>query len=562
MEDNDKEYQIRNPWTNKKEEILETMEVDPQQGLSSGEADNWQELFGKNRLQTKKEKSILQIAVDQFKNLIILLLAISGVLSIIFGDYIEASAIGVVILINAAIGFITELQAVRSMEALRNLTKVKSKVRRGGQVIEVDARELVPGDILILNGGDVVTADAHIIESSKFQVNESALTGESLPVTKQIEGLPDEMPLAERSNMTYKGTSVARGSAEAILISTGMATELGNISSLVQEADEEVTPLQKRLDDLGKKLIWVTLGLAIVVTIAWWLSGRELRLMIETAIALAVASIPEGLPIVATIGLARGMQRMAEQNAMINKLASVETLGSTSVIITDKTGTLTENQMTLSEIALQEGYMELSGEALELEGEFINLDDSLEAKMPPTLNTLLKVGMLCNNASLTIENGTVDQAVGEPMEIALKIAGQKAGFSSEELFEELPEVDKVAFDQASKMMATIHKIDPDGYFYAVKGSPENVLNASSMIAASDDKGQLSEDERQNWMDKNNGITNRGLRVLAIAKKGASNQDKDPYIDLVFLGLVGFKHLTLNCRTSIETIESHKIERIL
>jgi len=458
---------------------------------------------------------------------------------VIFGDYIEAVAIGVVILINAAIGFFTELKAVRSMEALRDLTKVKAKIKRNGQVIQVDALQIVPGDILVLNGGDVITADARIIEASKLQTNESALTGESLPVDKQVNELPEETPLAERSNMAYKGTSVSRGSSEAVVINTGMTTELGNISSLVQEAEEEVTPLQKRLDDLGKKLIWVTLGLSMVVTIAGWLSGRELRLMIETAIALAVASIPEGLPIVATIALARGMQRMAKQNALVNKLASVETLGATSVIITDKTGTLTENQMTLTEIAFKEGNIRLSGEGLELKGEFKWVEDSHETKMPSTLNTLLQVGMLCNNASLSIENGTVDQAIGEPMEIALKIAGQKAGFSSEELLEKFPEVDKVAFDQASKMMASIHKNDSDSYFYAVKGSPENVLNASTMIATSDGEHQLSDDERQNCVDVNKGIANRGLRVLAMAKKKASNQDEDPYKDLVFLGLVGF-----------------------
>lgn len=538
MKDNKNDYQVQQPWKYSTDEIIKTMEVDPPQGLLNEEGENRQEIFGKNRLQTKEEKSVLKIAVDQFKNLIFLLLAISAVLSIIFGDYIEASAIGVVILINATIGFFTELQAVRSMEALRDLTKVKAKVRRDGQVIQVDALQIVPGDILILNGGDVITADARVIEASKLQINESALTGESLPVDKQVDELPEETPLAERSNMAYKGTSVSRGSAEAVVINTGMATELGNISSLVQEADEEVTPLQKRLDDLGEKLIWVTLGLAAIVTIAGWLSGRDLRLMIETAIALAVASIPEGLPIVATIALARGMQRMAKQNALINKLASVETLGATSVIITDKTGTLTENQMTLTEIALYEGNIVLSGEGFDLNGKFTWKDNLQETQLPTTLDTLLKVGMLCNDASLAIENGDVDQAVGEPMEIALKIAGQKAGFSSEEILEELPEVDKVAFEQATKMMATIHKKDTEDYFFAVKGSPEAVLDASSKIATSEGEREFTEEQKKQWTDKNKTIANRGLRVLAIAKKQVSVQDEDAFKDLVFLGLVG------------------------
>jgi len=554
---NSKKFRSDHPWTSTKEEVVKIMDVDPEKGLSGEEIKNRQDLFGKNRLQTEEEKSILQIALDQFKSLIVLLLGVSAVISLIFGDYIEALAIGAVILINAAIGFFTEFQAVRSMEALRELTQVKSKVRRDGEVIEVNARDIVPGDILVLNGGDVITADARIIKESKLRINEAALTGESLPVAKNIDPLSEETPLAERKNMAYKGTAVARGSAEAIVVTTGMETELGNISSLVQKAEEEATPLQKRLDKLGKNLIWVTLGLAAIVTTAGWISGRDLRLMIETAIALAVASIPEGLPIVATIALARGMQRMAHQNALINKLSSVETLGATSIIITDKTGTLTESQMTVTEIDLQSDLVAVGGEGLALEGEFSWQEDSRKDEMTPILHELLKVGVLCNDASLTINDGTVEQTIGEPMEIALKILGRKADFSEDNLNEELPEVKKVAFDPESKMMTTIHKQDSGDYFYAVKGSPEAVIEACSTVAVPDGKEDLVQVKRQQWIDRNKEIANRGLRVLALAKKSEGSKENDPYKNLTLLGLVGFmdppreevRHAIDRCKTA-------------
>jgi Ca2+-transporting ATPase len=539
MAERSKEFQIENPWNSSVEKVIEAMDVDPEKGLTESDVIKRRELFGKNRLQKHQERSILEIALEQFKSVIVILLAVSAILSIIFGDYVEALAITAVILINAAIGFFTELQAVRSMEALREMTQVKSKVRREGEVIEVNAREIVPGDILVLNGGDIITADARIIQASKLRINEAALTGESLPVEKQTESLPEDTSLAERTNMAYKGTAISRGSAEGIVVATGMETELGNISSLVQEAEDEVTPLQKRLDDLGKNLIWVTLALAVIVTIAGWVSGRELRLMVETAIALAVASIPEGLPIVATIALARGMQRMAEQNALVNKLSSVETLGATSIIISDKTGTLTESQMTVTDIELEASSVEVSGEGLELDGEFRWHEESQKEENLTILEDLLKVGVLCNDASLSVNDGKVEQTIGEPMEIALKILGRKADYSREQLLEQMPEENKIAFDSKTKMMATIHKRGDSDYFYAVKGSPEAVLDVCSSIASPSGEGKMDEDKKQGWLDRNKQIANRGLRVLALAKKGASNKDDDPYKDLTLLGLVGF-----------------------
>ena len=538
MADDGHNQNLQKPWSTSIDNVIDMLDVDTDKGLSGGEVSKRIEQYGKNRLQTEEDKSAFSIFVDQFKSLIILLLAVSAVLSFLFGDFVEGFAILVVILINAAIGFFTELQAVRSMEALRELTQVMAKVLREGHIKEIQAQELVPGDVLAFSGGDVITADARLIEASKLKVNEAALTGESLPVNKQLELMPDDTPIAERSNMVFKGTSVARGTGKGIIINTGMDSELGNISSLVREAEEEATPLQKRLDNLGRKLIYVTLGLAVIVVISGWAVGRDLPLMIQTAVALAVASIPEGLPIVATIALARGMQRMAKRKALINKLSSVETLGATSVIITDKTGTLTENQMTVTDITLDGIEVNVEGEGFELEGDFQFKQKAQSPKIQGALDEIIKVGYLCNDASLTIRDGQVQQSVGEPMEIAFKITGYKAGIREEEIQEILPQVRKIAFEQSTKMMATVHEQGDNSYYYAVKGSPEAILNVSTHVGSPNGQRKLNNDVKQRWLEKNDTIANRGLRVIALAKKSTINEDKNPYENLTFLGLAG------------------------
>lgn len=528
---------VERPWMKTQEKVIQSAKVDPKHGLSKEEVHERRKKFGKNQLQTEQEKSVLEIAVNQFKSIIVGLLGVSALLSFLFGDLVEGLAIVMVILINAAIGFFTELRAVRSMEALRELTQVTAKVRREGEIKEINAKQIVPGDILVLSGGDVITADGRLIEASKLRINEASLTGESLPVEKGVEPLGEDTPLAERKNMVFKGTAVARGSAEAVVTQTGMQTELGNISSLVQEAEEEVTPLEQRLDALGRKLIYVTLGMAVIVALFGWGVGRELRLMVETAIALAVAAIPEGLPIVATIALARGMRRMAEKNALINKLSSVETLGATSVIITDKTGTLTESQMTVTEIAMAEGSVNVTGEGLNLEGEFNWIEKSQNEKITDPLETLIQVGVLCNDASLIIEEGELKQTIGEPLEIALKVLGHKADVTREDLVEDLPEVRKVAFDQETKMMATVHRKNDATYFYAIKGSPEAVLKHSTQIVTDEGQEAFHDSLRSQWQEKSETLADRGLRILGIAKKQSDDSQEDPYTDLTFLGLV-------------------------
>ncbi|HDS02016.1 MAG TPA: cation-transporting P-type ATPase [candidate division Zixibacteria bacterium] len=520
----------REPWRRGAEELLRELDVDRNKGLSSSEAAERQSKFGKNLLREVEERSIWSIFADQFKSLVILILAVASALSFIFGEVIQGFAVAGAILINALIGFFTELKAVKSMQSLREMSKVTTKVRRDGEAKNINAREIVPGDIVILEGGDIVTADMRLLEANKLQLNESALTGESMPVSKQVEALDQDVPLAERSNMLFKGTAVTRGSGEGLVISTGMNTELGEISELVEAAGEDLTPLEKRLNRLGHSLIWVTLAVAAVVAVTGILRGKELVLMIETSVALAVAAIPEGLPIVATIALARGMMRMARRNALVNRLASVETLGATNVICTDKTGTLTENEMTVTKLILETGEIKITEDRFEDSNGPI--DEPSEA-----LKKALIVGVLCNNASLSRGNTPdSDSHVGDPIEVAILEAADKLNYRRSELLEQMPEEREEAFDPDTKMMATFNR-NNGGYMVSVKGAPESVFEVCTNVLAGDDIRNLDNADR--WEKLNNEMAEDGLRVLALAFKQSESPDANPYNDLTLIGLMGF-----------------------
>jgi magnesium-transporting ATPase (P-type) len=333
-------------------EGLEGLEVARDKGLGEAEVRRRRGQYGPNRLRKRQKATVWKLIFAQFSSIIVLLLAVASAVSFAFGDVIEGLAIGAVIFINAAIGFVTEWRAVRSMEALRQLSRVSAKVRRDGEARNISAEDLVPGDIVLLEGGDIVAADLRLLEASKLQLNESALTGESAPSSKSIQPVEADADISDRTCMLFKGTTVTRGSGEGVVVATGMGSQLGEISALVEDAEQEITPLEKRLDRLGRKLVWVTLGIVALMAVSVVLAGKEPALMIQTAIALAVAAIPEGLPIVATMALARGMWRMARRNVLINRLSAVETLGATGIICTDKTGTLTENRLTVVRYAL------------------------------------------------------------------------------------------------------------------------------------------------------------------------------------------------------------------
>lgn len=517
-------------------EVLDAFGVDAAQGLNASQVKRQREKHGWNRLKATKRRGAWDIFIDQFKSPIIALLAVAAVLAFAFQEWIEGIAVIIAIALNTLIGFTTELRAVKSMESLQALSSTQAKVRREGQVKQFAADQLVPGDIVVLEGGDLVPADLRLIESSKLQADESALTGESVPVSKNIEPVDsDDLPLAEQRNRLFKGTAITRGSGEGVVIATGMNTELGQISAMAEQAGGEQTPLEKRLDHLGRRLIWVTLAVAVVVAIAGIVQGKDLVLMVETAIALSVAAVPEGLPIVATVALARGMWRMAKQNALINRLSAVETLGSTSIICTDKTGTLTQNRMTASQIVIDGSSVKVSDQ---VDTHFCREDRTIDPHEEEALRQLLEVGVLCNNAELP-EDGESDEMIGDPMEIALLKVGRQANMRRASLREHLPEVREVAFDPDVKMMATFHQVD-DGYFVAVKGAPEAVLDECSSHMTPEGIQPLNEDSRDRWKQRMTQTAESGLRVLAFATKTVDSAETEPYEDLTLLGIVGLE----------------------
>ncbi len=520
------------PWAKSVEATAEEHGLELEQGLTQQEAERRLEQEGKNKLRTIKRRSAFSILIDQFKSLIILLLAVAGGVSFAFGETIEGIAIVAVISINAAIGFFTELGAVRSMEALKKLGGVEAHVVRDGKVKNVSAENVVRGDLLYMEAGDLIVADIRLTKSAGLQIDESPLTGESVPVTKQTEALDKDTELPERLNMAYKGTTATSGSAYGVVIGTGMNTELGKISELVEGAEEEETPLEKRLDKMANKLIYVTLGVVVVTAVLGVVGGKDLRLMIETSIALAVAAIPEGLPIVATIALARGMWRMARRNALINRLSAVETLGATNVICTDKTGTLTENRMTVSLLQLASGKNKLDRFDF---GTGADGGDRLSEEIREQAVRAMRVAVLCNNASYDPDG---DDSVGDPMEVALLSAGRTLDLRQSEVASEYEEVREEPFDSYTRMMATYHRTPDGDIMVAVKGAPEAVLDACSKISENKGSTKLSDAQRRDLEHENESLAGEGLRLLATAQKRVKGQDEEPYSDLEFLGFIG------------------------
>jgi Ca2+-transporting ATPase len=512
-------------------EVCAAQGVDPAEGLSAREAARRRDRHGPNRLDAAERKSTWRILIDQFRSLIFALLFAAAAASFLLGETVQAAAILVAILINGAIGFATELRATRSMEALRALERVAARVRRDGADTDIDAIDLVPGDIVRLAAGDVVPADLRLVEAGRLRIDQSALTGESVPQGKTAEALAAEAPLADRSDMAYKGTSVAQGEGLGVVVATGPATELGRISDLAAGAESAETPLEKRLDRLARRLLVVILIVSAFTAAIGVASGREMLLMVETGVALVVAAVPEGLPIVASVALARGMWRLARRDALVERLSAVETLGATNVICTDKTGTLTENRMTLARIALDGGTVEVRGEE---EAPFTREGEAVDPQAHAGLRRALEVGALCNAASRDAGDGWPQ---GDPMEIALLEGAARAGLARETLTEAQPEARRVPFEPDVRMMASFHETD-DGLRVAVKGAPEAVLAACSHVLRDGAAEALTEAARDDWAARNEALAAEGLRALALAEKTVTDAEAAPYEGLTLIGLVG------------------------
>jgi Ca2+-transporting ATPase len=527
------------PWARTLDACLEELSADPATGLSSTDARERLQKTGPNQLRAPKRRHVVSIIADQLKGVVILLLAVAAALAMLFGDFAEGLAIIAVIVINSGIGFLTEWRATRSMEALRKLGHTDTVVMRDGVTQSVPAKVLVPGDIVIMEGGDIITADIRVAESAALQCDESTLTGESMPVRKQIEVLPETTLLMDRSNIVFKGTSITRGSGRGVVVGTGLCTELGRISELVTEAESHQTPLERRLNLLGQRLAIAVVLIAALIALGGILAGRETLLAIEVAIALAVAAIPEGLPIVATIALARGMWRMAKKNALIARLSAVETLGATSVILTDKTGTLTENRMTATALCLAGAKITIEGAGLIRPGYFRENRHPLSEGTSAMLEEVLTVAALCCNASLHETDDGELKTTGDPTEIALLVAAAQRGLIKEDLQKRFPEIAEVPFDSESKLMATSHQRDND-ILVAVKGAPESVLPLCDSLRENGIESPLTQDGRTMWLDEARRLGERGLRTLAIACKSVTGPDADPYGSLVLLGIFGLE----------------------
>jgi Ca2+-transporting ATPase len=513
------------------DEVLANMGVSVAMGLGEGEARQRQKVFGPNTIASKRKISGLTVFLHQCKSPVVYLLGAAAALALYFGEWEEGAAIAAVLALNALIGFLTEVKAARSIEALRSLGAHTARVRRDGYTRSLPAEQLVPGDIVLVEAGDSVPADLRLIEAFSLGADESTLTGESAAVYKAALPVAIDTGLAERTSMLFKGTAVIRGSGVGVVVAAGLHSELGRISRLVEKVEPDSSPLERKLARLSGQLVWATLIIAALIIGFGLASGRETFLMVEAGIALAVAAIPEGLPIVATLALARGMWRMARQNALIERLSAVETLGATTIVLTDKTGTLTENRMAVRQICVPAGEIKI-----DTAGFHSDVGLRLQLSKNPQLRCLLNIVTLCNDATL---GGTIDEDSGDPMELAFLRIAHRAEVSRSALLNDLPLVHKHAFDAAEKMMATVHRED-HSYLFAIKGAPEVVIERTAHVLCDDGSLATFDTIRAEWLKKVEQLGREGMRVLACALKRTTSADVPPFADLVFVGLIALE----------------------
>ncbi|ASU32387.1 cation-translocating P-type ATPase [Mucilaginibacter xinganensis] len=544
-------YPLKYPYALSTADIALSFQTDPAMGLSEAEALKRNKLFGSNSYKTRRQKSTVLILIQQFKSPIVYLLIFGAFVSFYFSDYLETAAIVAVILINAIIGFFMELQASNSMNALKKMDIILSKVIRNGEIKEVSAEQLVPGDLFVLEAGDVIPADGRLIESNQLQCDESSLTGESQPSLKHTENIPEDTMVGDQQNMVFKGASVMNGNAQIITTGIGENTQLGIITSLVDNAAETVTPLDKKLNGLSRKLIWVTLVMTAIFATAGLIKGKPLLLIIETSIALAVAAIPEGLPVVATVALSYGMLLMAKRNAIVKKLSAVETLGGTSVILTDKTGTLTENRIHADTLVFPDDKVKVV-----IENGLLKYNADHISKSCENFRKVLLTGALCNDAPAHT-NSETKKTRGDAVEIALVQLVNTSGGNVENIRKEYARVAEVPFSSEIMMMANLHQ-SAGGYFSAAKGSVEHLLEHCTKIQHDETIKAIDADNRKNIIEQSEKMAVMGLRVLAFAYRNDVDLNEKNYLDdLVYLGLIGFldpprldiKGAILSCRNA-------------
>jgi Ca2+-transporting ATPase len=542
-----------------KEAVVETLRTSPA-GLSAEEAKRRLGEYGYNELKEKKRRTALQMFLEEFKDLFILLLIIATIFSVIIGyydllrgeatgfldAYTDAITIGVIVILCAVAGFIQEYRAEKALEALKKLAAPKARVMRDGKEMIIPAREVVPGDLLLVESGDTVPADARLIEAIEVKADEAVLTGESIPVKKEVAAIKVEAPVGDRKNMLFMATHTVYGRGKAVATSTGMGTEFGRIAELVQTAEEEETPLQKKLDRFAKLIAYVVLVLcSIIFVLEVFAEGFVIKAFIDSfmsSIALAISVVPEGLPAIVTISLALGAREFSRRHALIRKLSSAEGLGATTVICSDKTGTLTKAEMTVRRIYNSERMVEVSGVGYEPKGEFHLGGDSFNPQDDKELSLLLSVGALCSNAVLEYENG-VWRILGDPTEGALTVAAAKSGLEKAELEKIYPRVGEIPFTSERKRMTTVHSTLEGEQFVFVKGAPEVVLERCTHIFENGKEKKLADAKRKEILEINEKLASDALRVLGMAFKKVPKTLKEFNEEilennLVFIGLEG------------------------
>ncbi len=516
-----------------KEKVLQLLHSS-RPGLSSEDVKNRHSAYGFNELPEKKRISPVEIFLSQFKNYLVLILIGAAIISAFTGENTNAYVILFIILFISVLGFIQEYKAERAMEALKKMVALEARVLRDGAVKKIPIRELVPGDIILIEAGDRIPADARLIEAINLETVESSLTGESHPVSKSMDVLGDETPIAEQKNMVFMGTFATRGNGIAIVVGTGINTQIGSIAQMIQIKEEE-PPLKIKFAELAKQLATIVLAACVIIFLVGSLRGKDVLEMLIVAAALAVAGIPEALPFIVTATLAIGTQRMAKRNAIIRKLPAVETLGCATVICSDKTGTITRGEMTVRKM-YTDAIIEVTGSGYVPEGDFLKDGKKIDPIQDGHFTELLRIGTHCNNSYLEHNEGW--RIIGDPTEGALLVAAKKAGIS-----EHYPRVTELPFDSERKLMTTLH-MTPQGIKAFIKGAPEVVLGLCTHFYKDGEAQLLSSEDRKRILDANKAMAQEALRVLAFAEKTFEGEECREYTtacveqELVFVGLMG------------------------
>jgi Ca2+-transporting ATPase len=506
-------------------------------GLSTTEVKDRLEKFGPNELTKKKGVSAWMLFLEQFKSLLIIILLFAIVLSAAIGEPIDAIIIGVIVIFACGLGFIQEYRAERAMEALKKMAAPTASVLRDGNELVVPARELVPGDVIVIRTGDRMPADARLIEAVNLKTNEAPLTGESVPIEKITTPIQGDINIGDKRNMVFMGTAAVYGRGTAIVTATGMATEFGQIAGMLQDVKTERTPLQINLDRMGKRIAIVGLSLCFILAVMGVFRGHEVLEMFVWGIALAVAAVPEALPAVVVISLALGVRRMVKRHALIRRLPAVETLGCTTVICSDKTGTMTQDQMTIKRIFSGGEFLEVGGTGYNPTGDFSRDGKTFEIQKDAGLINLLRIGCLCNDSRLVQADNTWS-IKGDPTEGAFIVAAVKAGIVPEEENIQYPRVREIPFSSETKMMVTVHRT-PAGEVAYVKGAPEIVIDHCRYIHRDGQQQSLTDQEQENILEIGRNMACEGLRILGLAYKpvcepGDGGVDRE----YIFSGLVG------------------------